>query len=150
MITTPVKPQTAADRHVQFSEFVDVRYITPMAAPTASTMATTTDVRPSLYAQRLERELRNRPCFEAQTQAQPKAIQFVETYKNVLHTVAMVCGALIIPSLACLIIGPIGLVAPAVLASLALTCALLAGRPTETMERIRAERAAAMSEYDPR
>ena len=139
MNVTPIRPQTSAERHVQFSEFVEVRHIEPRE---------TAPVQPSMYAQRLERELRNRPCVEAQTL--PTQSRAAKVCKNMLHTVAMVCGALILPSFACLVLGPIGLIAPAVLASIALTCVLLAGRPTETMERARAERAAAMSEYDPR
>lgn len=140
MNVTPIRPQNMAERHVQFSEFVEVRHITPTE---------TAPVQPSLYAQRLERELRNRPDVEPQP-AQPAQSKPARALKNVLHTIATVCGALIIPSFACLILGPIGLVAPAVLASLALICVLLAGRPTEAMERARAERAAVMREYDPR
>lgn len=140
MNIVPIRPQTTAERHVQFSEFVEVRHIEPRE---------TAPVQPSLYAQRLERELRNRPCVEPQ-QTPPTQSRAAKVCKNVLHTVAMVAGALILPSFACLILGPIGLIVPAVLASIALTCALLGGRPTETMERARAERAAVMSEYDPR
>ena len=140
MNVTPIRPQTTAERHVQFSEFVEVRHIEPRE---------TAPVQPSMYAQRLERELRGRPNVEPQP-AQQSQSKPMQVFKNVMHTIATVCGALIIPSFACLILGPIGLIAPAVLASLALTCILLAGRPTETMERIRAERAAVMSEYDPR
>lgn len=139
MNVTPIRPQTAADRHVQFSEFVEVRHIPPRE---------TAPVQPSMYAQRLERELRNRPCVEAQTP--PTQSKPVRVFKNVMHTVATICGALIIPSFLCLFLGPIGLIVPAALASIALTCALLGGRPTEAMERARAERAAAMAEYDPR
>lgn len=141
MNVTPIRPQTAADRHVQFSEFVEVRHIPPRE---------TAPVQPSIYAQRLERELKNQPNATAQAQTQPAQSKPVQAYKNVLHTVAMVAGALILPSFACLILGPIGLIVPAVLASIALTCALLGGRPTETMERARAERAAAMRDFDPR
>lgn len=140
MNIVPIRPQNVAERHVQFSEFVEVRHITPTG---------TAPVQPSLYAQRLERELRNRPCVEPQ-QTPPTQSRAARVCKNVLHTVAMVCGALILPSFACLVLGPIGLIVPAVLASVALTCALLGGRPTETMERARAERAAAMRDYDPR
>jgi hypothetical protein len=139
MNVTPIRPQTTAERHVQFSEFVEVRHFTPTE---------TAPVQPSLHAQRLERELRNRPCIEPQqTQTQSKPVQ---VYKNVMHAIATVSAALILPSFACFVLGPIGLIAPAVLASLALTCVLLAGRPTEAMERARAERAAVMREYDPR
>jgi hypothetical protein len=140
MNVTSIRPQTTAERHVQFSEFVEVRHITPTE---------TAPVQPSIYAQRLERELRSRPIVEPQ-QTPPTQSCAARVCKNVLHTVAMVCGALIIPSFACLVLGPIGLIVPAVLASVALTCALLGGRPTETMERARAERAAAMRDYDPR
>ena len=141
MNIVPIRPQTTAERHVHFSEFVEVRHIQPRE---------TAPVQPSMYAQRLERELRNRPCVEAQAQTPPTQSKPVRMFKNTMHTIAMVCGALIIPSFACLVLGPIGLIAPAVLLSLALTCALFGGRPTETMERARAERAAVMSEYDPR
>lgn len=140
MNVTPIRPQNMAERHVQFSEFVEVRHITPTE---------TAPVQPSLYAQRLERELRNKPDVEPQP-AQPAQSKPARALKNTMHTIAMVCGALIIPSFACLVLGPIGLIAPAVLASLALICVLLAGRPTEAMERARAERAAVMREYDPR
>ena len=140
MNVVPIRPQSVAERHVQFSEFVEVRHITPTE---------TAPIRPSMYAQRLERELRNRPCVEPQ-QTPPTQSRAARVCKNVLHTVAMVAGALILPSFACLILGPIGLIVPAVLASVALTCALLGGRPTETMERARAERAAAMRDFDPR
>ena len=139
MNVAPIRPQSEAERHVQFSEFVEVRHFMPTE---------TAPVQPSLYAQRLERDLRNRPCDEAQ--AQPAQSKPMQVFKNVMHTIAMACGTLIIPSFACLLLGPIGLVVPAALASIALTCILVAGRPTETMERIRAERAAVMSEYDPR
>lgn len=145
MNVTAIKPQGMAERHVQFSEFVEVRHISPLES-----VATTTEMQPSIYAQRLAHELRNMPCVEAQQQAQPTQSKPLQAYKNVLHTVAMVCGALVIPSFACLFLGPIGLIVPAVLTSLWLTCILIAGRPTEMMERIRAERAAEMSEYDPR
>ena len=141
MNVTPIRPQNAAERHVQFSEFVEVRYITPTE---------TEEIQPTLHAQRLEYAMKNRPCVETPEQLREIKSKAIKTYKNVLHTVAMACGALIIPSFACLVLGPIGLIAPAVLASLALTCVLLAGRPTETMERKRAERAAVMSDYDPR
>lgn len=137
----PVRPQAIADRHVHFSEVVNVRYIPPRE---------TTEIQPTMHAQRLERELKNKPNVIAQAQAQPTQSKPVQVYKNFMHNASIVCGALIIPSFACLALGPIGLVAPGVLLSLALTCALIGGRPTETMERARAERAAEMAEYDPR
>ena len=139
MNVTSIRPQTTAERHVQFSEYVEVRHFTP---------SETTEVQPSLYAQRLERELRNRPCVEAQTP--PTQSKPVRVFKNVMHTVSLVSAALIIPALTCLFLGPIGFIAPAVLIFVAITCALLGGRPTEAMQRTRAERAAAVAEYDPR
>ena len=90
------------------------------------------------------------PRVAQPVQTESRSNTAVGCYKNTLHSISLVCGALILPSFACLVLGPIGLIAPAVLASVALTCVLLAGRPTETMERIRAERAAAMRDYDPR
>lgn len=141
MNVTPIRPQDIADRHVQFSEFVEVRHFTP---------SETTDVQPSMYAQRLERELRGRPCVEAQAQTPPEQSKPVQVYKNYMHNASIVCGALIIPSFACLALGPIGMVVPGVLLSLSLTCALLGGRPTEAMQQARAELSVEMAEYDPR
>lgn len=142
MNVTSIRPQTMAERHVQFSEFVDVRYIPPRE---------TTEIQPTMHAQRLERQLKNKPNVIAQEQAPPPAqSKPVQMCKNVLHTVALICGTLFLPAFACLVLGPIGLIAPAVLASVALTCILVAGRPTETMERARAERAAVMRDFDPR
>lgn len=141
MNVTPIKPQATEDRHVQFSEFVEVRYIEPTE---------TAQVQPSLYSQRLERELKNRPCVEAQPQAQPTQSKPVRVLKNALHTSAVVFGAFVIPSFICLFLGPIGLVAPAALTASALICALLGGKQTEEMQQARAERAVEMSEYDPR
>lgn len=87
------------------------------------------------------------PRVKAQTQTQSRA---AKVCKNVLHTIGMVSAALILPSFACLVLGPIGLIAPAVLACIALTCLLLGGKPTEQMARAQAERAVEMSQYDPR
>ena len=139
MNVTPIRPQSMAERHVQFSEFVEVRHIEPTE---------TAPVQPSLYAQQLERKLQNRGFVDvriAQQQSKP-----VKVCKNVFHTMALVCGALILPSFACLALGPIGLIAPAVLLGMALTCALLAGKPTEEMQVECAIRAVEASEYDPR
>lgn len=141
MNVVPIRPQNVAERHVQFSEFVDVRHFTPTE---------TTEVLPTMHAQQLERQLRTAPCVAPQPSSEPAQSLPVRAYKNALHTAAMVFGALFIPSFACLVLGPIGLIAPAVLLSLALTCVLLGGRPTETMERIRAERAAMVRQFDPR
>lgn len=142
MNIAPVRPQTIADRHVHFSEVVEVRYIPPRQ---------TTEIQPTLSAKRLEQELKNKPNVIAQEQAPPPAqSKPVQVYKNYMHNASIVCGALIIPSFACLALGPIGLVAPGVLLSLSLTCALLGGRPTEAMQQARAELSVEMAEYDPR
>lgn len=141
MNVVPIRPQSVAERHVQFSEFVEVRHITPTE---------TAPIRPSMYAQRLARELRNQSNVDAQPHIQPTQSRPVRAYKNVMHTAAMVFGTLILPSFACLVLGPIGLIAPVVLAVLAIVCAFLGGRPTEAMEQARAERAEANRNFDPR
>lgn len=140
MNIVPIRPQSAAERHVQFSEFVEVRHITPTE---------TEPVQPSLYAQRLERALRSHASVEVVT-PRPTPSLPVQAYKNTMHRAALVFAALILPSFFCLVLGPIGLIAPAVLTSLTLTCALLAGKPTEEMEIESAIRSVEAREYDPR
>lgn len=141
MNVTPARLPTIAERHSELTECEEVRHVTPEE---------TSCVQPSLYAQRLERELKTCSCVKAKTrppsiQSKPKRV-----FKNTMHMASIVCAALIIPAFTCLFLGPIGLIAPAGLCFLAVACAWLGGLPTEEMARARAERAAVMSEYDPR
>lgn len=134
MKVIPIKPQLAVDdRHVQFSEFIDVRVFDP-TRPARPTM-----IIPTPDAQRLERALRsastNRPAAPAPVrqesrQEPPAQSKWVKLYKSICEKAALLCGAFILPSFVCLILGPIGLVAPAGLAVLALAFTLLRGAPT--------------------
>lgn len=132
--------QSVAERHVQFSEFVDVRRDLP--APTG-----TTTVEPSMHAQRLERAMRTAQTTDRRapesTPSRP-----VRIYKSVCEKAALVCGALVIPSFALAAIGPIGLVAPAALAVAAVVFALIRGKPTEEILDERAQRAFEARLYD--
>jgi len=132
--------QSVAERHVQFSEFVDVRRDLP--AP-----AETTTIEPSIYAQRLERAMRTAQTTEHRapesTPSRP-----VRIYKSVCEKAAMICAALVIPSFALAVIGPIGLVAPAALAVAAVVLSLIRGKPTQEILDERAQRAADARLYD--
>lgn len=141
MNITPINRLQTHEHHVLESLDVSSRTSEPTE---------TSPIQPSLYAQRLERQLRKQPCVKTPPQEQPKPTRIVNAYKNTMHIASIACGLLILPSLTCVAIGPIGLIAPVALAVLAVICGLLAGSPTETMEQKRAERAAVMSEYDPR
>jgi hypothetical protein len=135
----------SADRHVTFDPVVKVRIYDPAGPVT---------LQPTLEALRLERKVRSMPTVAPRV-AQPVQTEgcsdtAVGCYKNTMHTISMVCGVAVLPSFACVAFGPLWLIAPAVLASLAITCVLLGGKPTEQMARARAERAVEMSQYDPR
>jgi len=137
--------RATADRHVTFDPVVQVRIYDP-AGPIA--------LQPTPAALRLERQIRSMPTV-APSVAQPvqtesRSDTAVGCYKNTLHTISLVCGVAVLPSFACVAFGPLWLIAPAVLASLAITCVLLGGKPTEQMARARAERGVEMSQYDPR
>ena len=133
------------DRHVHFNPVVQVRIYDP-AGPIA--------LQPTPEALRLERQIRSMPLEEPRVvpliEIEQRPNKAVRCYKNTLHSISLVCGVAVIPSFAFAAFGLIGLVAPAALASIAITCAFISGRPTEEMEQARAERAVEMSEYDPR
>jgi len=147
MKVSSARPITRSERHVEFAEQVQVRVIEP---------TDTAPIRPSITAQRIERHLRVAgigPVNHAQPQTEQTRSETppsVRVCKNVLHSMAMVFGALFVPSFALVLLGPIGLVAPAALLVAAAVCAFLGGKPTEEMERARAIRRAEMQEYDPR
>lgn len=133
------------DRHVTFDPVVQVRIYDPAGPVT---------LQPTPEALRLERQVRSMatvaPRVAQPVQTESSSDTAVDCYKNTLHSISLVCGAAVIPSFAFAAFGLIGLVAPAALASLAITCILLGGKPTEQMARARAERAVEMSQYDPR
>ena len=137
--------RASEDRHVTFDPVVKVRIYDPAGPVT---------LQPTPEALRLERQVRSMPLAEPRVvppiEIEQGGNKAVRCYKNTLHSISLVCGAAVIPSFAFAAFGLIGLVAPAVLASLAITCLLLGGKPTEQMARARAERAVEMSQYDPR
>ena len=133
------------ERHVRFHPIVQVR-VYDQEGPI--------NLQPTHDALRLERQIRNMPLAEPRVvppiEIEQGGNKAVRCYKNTLHSISLVCGVAVIPSFAFAAFGLIGLVAPAALASIAITCAFISGRPTEEMEQARAERAVEMSEYDPR
>ena len=133
------------DRHVTFDPVVQVRIYDPAGPVT---------LQPTPEALRLERQVRSMPTVAPRVaqpvQTESRSNTAVGCYKNTLHSISLVCGVAVLPSFACVAFGTLGLLAPAVLASLAITCLLLGGKPTEQMARARAERAVEMSQYDPR
>jgi hypothetical protein len=137
--------RASEDRHVHFDPVVQVRIYDPAGPVT---------LQPTPEALRLERQIRSMPIVTPpvaqQVQTESRIDTAVGCYKNTLHTISMICGVSVLPSFACVAFGTLGLIAPAVLASIALTCALLGGKPTEQMARARAQRAVEMSQYDPR
>lgn len=137
--------RASEDRHVTFDPVVQVRIYDPAGPVT---------LHPTPEALRLERQVRSMatvaPPVAQQVQTESHSETALGCYKNTLHTISMICGVSVLPSFACVAFGTLGLIAPAVLASIALTCALLGGKPTEQMARARAQRAVEMSQYDPR
>lgn len=133
MKVIPIKPQESAERHVQFSEFIDVRVFEPNK-PVGPTM-----IIPTPDAQRLERALRsapaNRPAAPAPVrqearQEPPAQSKWVKLYKNICEKAALICGAFILPSFVCLILGPIGVIAPVAFTLGAILFTLARGKPT--------------------
>ena len=124
--------QSVAERHVQFSEFVDVRRDLP--APTG-----TTSIEPSIHAQRLERAMRTAQTADRRAPESAPS-RPVRIYKSVCEKAALVCGALVIPSFTFLVFGPIGLVAPAALAVATVVLSLIRGKPTQEIMDERAQR----------
>ena len=140
MKVLPISQPTLSEQHTEAAEQVQVRVIQP---------TDTAPIQPSVYAQRLERQLAQATVVEP-AQIRPETPPAVRVCKNVLHSMALVCGALFVPSFALVFLGPIGLVAPAALLATATACVVFAGKPTEEMEQARAVRRVAMQEYDPR
>jgi len=125
MNVSPIRQSPMPERHVHFSDHIEVKIIEPReSAP----------IQPSLYAQQLERQLRIAPNVTPQSRpAQPTPR--LDRCKDVLHKAAMICGALVLPSFACLALGPFGLIAPAALFALSVVFYLLGGKQTERMQQ---------------
>lgn len=107
-----------------------------------------------LHAARMERVIRMTQPVSATKQEriqQPKQQKpLVKAWKNFCHNAAMICGALFLPSFACLAIGLIGLCVPAALLVVAIVLTWLGGKPTPEDEAARQERAIQAAIYDPR
>ena len=136
-----------ADLHVQLSEFValDMHSQSPPAPQGAA------PVEPSMYAQRLERMMRTAPVVEvpaAPVVAEPS--RCVRMYKLTCDRLSLICGAAVIPSCACAVLGPIGLVVPAALVVASIALWLLRGKPTQQILQEHAARAEAARSFDPR
>lgn len=112
--------------HVHFNPVVQVRIYDP-AGPIA--------LQPTPEASRLERQIRSMPTVAprvvqpVQTQSQSNAA--VGCYKNTCHTISIICGVAVLPSFACVAIGPIGFVVPAALAVASALTYLIGGRETD-------------------
>ena len=103
----------------------------------------------AIHAARLESTLRNAEVPSNQRtqpqQAPTPPNQHPETRKAwriLCHRVSLTCAIAILPSFACLVIGPFGLIPPAVLAVLFAVFQLLSGKPNEAeLAKINAESA---------
>lgn len=131
MNVSPIRQLSAPERHVYFSDNVQVQIIeSTESAP----------VMPSMYAQRLERHMRNATNVTPQSTPAPASSPIVLTCKNAMFKAALACGALFLPSFAALVLGPIGLIVPGALLALTVLFYLLAGKPTQSMEQSLAAR----------
>jgi hypothetical protein len=133
--------RSAAEKHVQFSEYVDVRRDVPMPAET-------TTVEPSMHAQRLERAMRTANTVDRRASTATPS-RPVKTYKSACEKASMLCGALAIPSfITAVFLGPIGLVVPAALIVCSIIFAMLRGKPTQEILDERERRTAEVRMYD--
>ena len=108
----------------------------------------------NLYAARLERAIRiSQPApapIQQQNQEAAQQDPAVKKWKAFCHSASLVCAALILPSLACLVFGAIGLVVPAALFAASVVLNVLGGKLTAEIQAVRDERAARNAVYDPR
>ena len=126
----PTSTINLAERHVQFSEYVDVRIFTP------TDTQTTTIVEPSMHAEKLQRMMRTVEIPPAPTpQASENPARCVRVYKRVCDTAYLACGVAAFPALGLAALGPIWLLVPAGLFVAAATCYVLRGKPTLEMEQ---------------
>lgn len=132
MTLTPVSA-AHAQKHVTFAEPL-VREVHQYSEPIEHT-----EVESSVAAQRLERAVKAQPNV-AVIQPQ-RAAQQQETaplpplHKRLFYKAACVCGAFIIPSFCFLILGPVGLAAPGVLAVASVALFMLAGKTSKEMQQ---------------
>lgn len=139
MNVNPIKQLSAPERHVYFSDNVQVQIIEPTeSAP----------VMPSMYAQRLERQMRNAPNVTSRPAPAPANSPITLACKNAMLKAALACGALFLPSFAALVLGPIGLIVPGALLALTVLFFLLAGKPTQSMEQSLATQQAEARRFD--
>ena len=74
----------------------------------------------------------------------------INTWKNTLHKLEMLCGLAIIPSFSFLAFGLFGLIVPAGLILAFIVLVIAGGRLTEEAESVRAARRAEVANFDPR
>lgn len=107
----------------------------------------------NLHAARLQRAMQTaqpNPLTKQQRIKQPQQKPAVKAWKNFCHTAAMVCGALFLPSFACLLFGVIGLCVPAALLIAGVVLYCFGGKPTPEAQAASEERAIQNAMYDPR
>ena len=131
-MTLPPVSAAQLQKHVTFAE-PPVREVHQYSMPTEHT-----EVAPSVAAQRLERSVKAQPSVsviqpQRTTQQQPDPLS--PMHKRLFYKAACICGAFIIPSFCFLILGPIGLAAPAALAVASATLFLLAGKTSKEMQQ---------------
>jgi hypothetical protein len=131
-MTLPPVSAAQLQKHVTFAE-PPVREVHQYSMPTEHT-----EIAPSVAAQRLERAVKAQPSVsviqpQRTTQQQPDPLS--PMHKRLFYKAACICGAFIIPSFCFLILGPIGLAAPAALAVASATLFLLAGKTSKEMQQ---------------
>lgn len=116
-----------------------------------------TDIPTAIHAARMEHTLRSSPIAMGQSaQEQPIAQppqeraqpQSENRFKTFCNTMANLCGIAVLPSIACIAFGVIGLVVPGALVVACVVFALLAGKPTEREQARREERHSASANFD--
>ena len=138
-------PPSVSDRHVQFSEFVDVRLYNPDVVALSSH-----GIEPSNYAQRLERTLRTAPVGTSLPPPPDKPTPCTKAYKRTCDVLSIAFGVAVLPSFALVIFGLPWLAAPGVLTAAALVCFCFRGKPTAEMEQEYEMRRVAMRLFDSR
>ena len=131
-MTLPPVSAAQLQKHVTFAE-PPVREVHQYSMPTEHT-----EIAPSVAAQRLERAVKAQPSVsviqpQRTTQQQPDPLS--PMHKRLFYKAACICGAFIIPSFCFLILGPIGLAAPAALAVASASLFLLAGKTSKEMQQ---------------
>lgn len=146
MRVPPTSPTNLAERHVQFSEFVNVS----VHSMTDTQMSTI--VEPSVHGRRMEHILRTAeivaaPSVPAAPEV-PAVPRCTSAYKRTCDVASLLCGAATLPSVALVLLGPVWLVAPAVLFVASVTFYFMRGAPTAQMEQEYALRRAFIRAHD--